>query len=491
MGELIIRSGVLVQYQGDDKRVVIPETVRMIGRFAFTNCTSLEEVIIPLSVHTIFDRAFEGCSSLKSMTIPYTVRSVGSYAFKSCTSLEKVVLPEGVMGTHISRDVFEDTPKLTDKNGFVILAGCLFGYYGNSENVIIPETVNRLNHCAFVDNSIVKSVSIPDSVTEISKQAFLNCTSLKSVTIPKSVTSILEGAFCGCSSLESVVIPDGVGKIGIQAFSNCTSLKSLFVSDSVELIGTQAFAFCSSLESVRLPQNIKTINGSVFYDDYKLADDNGFIVIDGVLRGYLNKTNDIVIPDSVRVIGTRVFEKDISIKSVFIPSSVKVIGSHAFEGCSALQNVTISEGVEVIESGAFKDCTSLNQVSIPNSVVEIEIIAFNAACSLCVKNPELLKYLNVTSGLMGFIDKYSDFTESERKLYFDYFRKHAASLARFAVSEIRLLKIMLDNNCLKRRMKDYYLSIADMKQNIEAKALILSYSKKLGTDTDFDLGDSI
>ena len=51
------------------KKIVIPETTKVIDDYAFANCTSLESIVIPASVKYIAFRAFKGCKNLKNVKI--------------------------------------------------------------------------------------------------------------------------------------------------------------------------------------------------------------------------------------------------------------------------------------------------------------------------------------------------------------------------------------------------------------------------------------
>lgn len=84
-------------YAGRDdiKRVVFasPCAVREIGRNAFRECGSLEEIVIPEGVVKIGMNAFAYCGRLASVGIPSTVRNIESNAFSFCVSLKEIVMP--------------------------------------------------------------------------------------------------------------------------------------------------------------------------------------------------------------------------------------------------------------------------------------------------------------------------------------------------------------------------------------------------------------
>ncbi|MEE0462743.1 leucine-rich repeat protein [Blautia hydrogenotrophica] len=70
---------------------VIPDSVKVIGLYAFEECEDLTEVTIPNGVEVIGGRAFEGCKKLKEVSIPASVKHIRSGAFYDCTRLKKIV----------------------------------------------------------------------------------------------------------------------------------------------------------------------------------------------------------------------------------------------------------------------------------------------------------------------------------------------------------------------------------------------------------------
>lgn len=147
---LISPRGVLKKYTGSSTDVVIPDGVKAIGEFAFSNCSFLASVAIPCSVVKIGMDAFHGCSALKSVSVPNSVRKMEARAFFLCGSLESILIPNGV--EEIGVQTFQDCGALT-------------------------------------------TISIPDSVKEIKSWAFCGCSSLTSIFIPESVKAIERDTF--------------------------------------------------------------------------------------------------------------------------------------------------------------------------------------------------------------------------------------------------------------------------------------------------------
>lgn len=164
--------------------VILPDSMKYIGKSAFEGCENLKRVVIPKDLERIEERAFAFCSSLGSVNIPNSVNYIGSGAFLQCGSIKKIVL---------------------------------------------PPNLNIIRAYTFTGCESLEEVNIPDGVTRIGYGAFWECTALKSVEIPDRVTSIEINAFYG-SGLESVYIPASVEEIEQYAFSDCSHLEKITVS---------------------------------------------------------------------------------------------------------------------------------------------------------------------------------------------------------------------------------------------------------------------
>ena len=186
--------------------------------------------------------AFYDCSGLTSITIPNSVTSIGSSAFFGCSGLTKVnylgtvdkwveidFAPSFSNPTYYAKDLYINNELLTD---------------------VKITTVDSIKNFAFYNCQSIKSVEIGNSVTSIGVGAFIGCSGLTSVTIPNSITSIGNEAFYDCSGLTSVTIGNSVTSIGSMAFFGCSGLTSVTIGNSVTSIGQYAFSGCNNLIKV-------------------------------------------------------------------------------------------------------------------------------------------------------------------------------------------------------------------------------------------------
>lgn len=155
-------------------------------------------------------------------------------------------------------NVYEDKSK-----DFVIEAGVLKEYHGESVDVVIPDNVYEIGEKAFYCMKI-KSISLPRELKIIGREAFQGCLELTEIELPNSVTEIGYHAFGRCTGITHILIPNGVKKIGMCAFAGCTGIKSITIPDSVKEIGSQAFFLCTGLTDVTIPDSVMKIGIEAF-----------------------------------------------------------------------------------------------------------------------------------------------------------------------------------------------------------------------------------
>lgn len=93
-------------------------------------------------------------------------------------------------------------------NEFDIRDGILYKYTGNSETVVIPDSVHIIHEKAFRHCAVITSVEVPDSVTSIEWGAFSFCENLECIKLPSTLKFISVSAIEGCTKLREIIMED-------------------------------------------------------------------------------------------------------------------------------------------------------------------------------------------------------------------------------------------------------------------------------------------
>ena len=125
--------------------VVIPSDVTKIGKYAFSECRSLNKATLPNTVTLIDNYAFQYCQNLETINLPNTIISLGVGCFMQCAAL-KIAL---------------DLSNLT-----------------------------RLYEATFFNCREITNVNIGSKITIIDKQVFQYCFALTNLIIPSQIKSI-------------------------------------------------------------------------------------------------------------------------------------------------------------------------------------------------------------------------------------------------------------------------------------------------------------
>lgn len=378
--------------------VVIPESVTEIRGSAFCKCVNLKEITIPSSVSVIGGFAFSECTALTKVTIPAEVTELGFGAFENCTNLTSVEIHPSTID--MKSGAFRGCEKLADSNGMVVVNNILFDYFGPGGDIVIPNGVSRIAGDAFKkQKKELTSLELPATVTQIDENVFSDCENLVKVNIPSSVKRIGSSAFRNCRSLAKLDIHPDVTNIGDRAFSRCEKLADqdgmvivngvlegyygpgghVTIPDYVTKIAESAFSGRKDLTGLTISPSIKHIGFAAFAGCENLADENGLVIVNGVLCDYCGSGGKVVIPPGVTSIDRSALRNCSGITHVTIPEGVTEIKERQFSECNNLQGVKIPTSVTVIGAYAFKECRKLRDVVIPDGVVSIGEWAFEGS----------------------------------------------------------------------------------------------------------------
>lgn len=454
---IIAVGSVLLGYEGYEKEIIVPDTIRVIAKNAFIDAPFLSVVDLSeaLSLTDIQEYAFYGCEELISIVFPYGLARIGEYAFAECLRL---VNRAGVPTTGVADTAFEHAGTVADPC-FVIDGNVLTRYNGRSPVVVLPEGITVIGERAFYGNEYLKIVIIGDEVTEIKGSAFYACDALQSVVFGVNVTTVGSRAFAQCENLSDVdfsTVKD-VNTIAYDAFDDTEwlvsyiddsilindifykyqgTLNELHIMNAVTVINERAFYGDSALDVVHFPESIFLVGKEAFaysaVSRFDFSAKSGKIaeIGESAFEGCLNLAYlDIRNLTSLQIIGERAFKgissPDPSSLNIYIPASVLSIGEGAFEK-SDVKSVKFADGsrLSTLETGVFADATLLESVIFEgkSNLTEIGVSAFENCISL--------KVFSCTEGAI----------EAIRESAF----KQDNALTIFNVNDDRLLTVELD-----------------------------------------------
>ena len=255
MKDFVIENGVLVNYTGEDRVVVVPDGVVALENFCFED-TNVEEVILSSTVENIFGAAFN--------ETPYLQKIVVDSANPTYCSVD---------GCLYSKDKKHFLHSPNRKETLYITEGCeviepyAFFQRGVKE-IVFPKTLKRFEHSALCNCHIDADELIIPNI-EFCDGEWFNATTLPYVVRVEGIKKLAAGAFA-YSSFGAMCLPDALTEIGDFAFGDC-NMKRIYVPKSVTNIGEYIFAIeCPMMgEADNAAQN----DPSEVYDIYDLEDE--------------------------------------------------------------------------------------------------------------------------------------------------------------------------------------------------------------------------
>ena len=409
--EFVVQAGNLIEYNGTNAEVVIPDGVTNIDAGVFSNRPEITKITLPASLKTIEGNNFAESTSLThlvfnaenftdvtlrvptkaqqlfpylttleiganvtkipgamfaftnlaSVNIPATVTQLSNYAFYNCENLTSVTLNEGL--TRIGIGVFGNCAiggTLTIPSTLTSFGANAFA--ANMQNQIslvynVPDLqINTMNYqTGLFATANVTSVQFGANVVAIPAMMFNGNTVLTSIVLPDTITKIGERAFMGCTNLESINIPDGVTEIPYATFKNCAKLTgTLTIGENVTSIGNQAFVgtgYTKLVYNAKSATSVSTRPNSPLFPATIAEVEFGA----GVTK----------IPNSF-------MESNTSLTSIVIPEGVTEIGKWAFRNATALASISLPDSLESL--GAYTDNaltfmgTKITSIVIPDKV---------------------------------------------------------------------------------------------------------------------------
>ena len=292
----------------------------------------------------------------------------------------------------------------------------------------VEHKIGAIKTGAFKGNANLKNITVDDSVTEIGAGAFANMTKLESLTLPfvgrKIVAYDSERLFGyifgtteyvgGYSATQyyndsdsvTTYFPQTLQKVTVKnsfdaysgdetpitgydlpkyAFNGVISLSEINFDVKVVSIGDSAFLNCSGLKSFNLPDSVKVIGEKAFNKCLNLNGKFATAGTDGADFTYTSSSELTEIKNNA-FLATKLTE-------IVLPSTVQTIGDFAFateesdgtvtaNGYSKITKVVMGDEVKTIGKYAFYKCDKLTDVTLGTKLEKISEGAFDKCTAL-------------------------------------------------------------------------------------------------------------
>lgn len=440
-------------------RIVLPDTVTDVGKYAFSNCKKITEVTLSKSMTEVKEGTFQYCDIIDSISFPENIKKIHAYAFADCFNISSLVLPKNLtyIGDCAFAYLFVAASEMTDRNliipdgvtvdgaGFrsaqiaelhvgqnVDMSDTAFNE-AHIDNIYIDEPFDCMNNVPWNNYGYylsefgldMRSSSVHWGAGEtIQDESGLlyyvendkavvtkyNGTNTD-VVIPDvynsvPVVAIDAYAFFENQNVRSVTIGSNIQSIGSYAFLGCFNLESFNFTGSnrVIRIGDWAFAYCSQLSSeLYMTDNLMYLGYEAFYECNNLTgsiyvSQNLSYVYDNTFYNCENLTGDLYVPDNIKYIGMNAFYGCRNIGPLLrLPEDLEVIDYYAFCGTQSITTVIWPKNLKSIGSSAFGYSGLSGTLELPDSVEFIGDGAFrNTGISGTLRLPANLKAIAQT-----------------------------------------------------------------------------------------------
>ena len=449
--DYVIEDGKLIKYKGKDVELNVPDGINTIGYAAFSRKEKIESVILPKSVTKIEDEAFWYCINLNKVEIQGEDVEIGSYAFSGCDKLAVLDIKGSIskVGSH----AFFGCWALKENLDYFVINDELIHYYGEEENICVPEGIRVIHDYAFApkhsNESHILSVDIPEGVETIGECAFKWAYKLEKLVLPSTINEIGKDNFKESYKMKKLVIGfeprdakyaayliDKVFDIRCLArlyLERKITANDLFLAELKKKVVSKAFR--QDMMSDYIYQNNVELATALLRIGKKIPLDE--------LDDYINKAEKAEIQAALLEYKNSVYdseemekaarleeEKELdpskksladwrktftvskvqnaykistykgTQKEVFVPAKIKeipvLLGAGVFDGNAKIERVILEGGLRSIPPFMFSGCKNLEEVELPESVTAIAAWSFNGCRKLKKITFERKDKINIT-----------------------------------------------------------------------------------------------
>ena len=182
-------------------------------------------------------------------------------------------------------------------------------------------------------------------------------------------------------TLCEVVLPYTLKVVGYQAFDQCSALQRIVFSEGLEQIEQGGFSKCNISGELVLPDSLVVLGPAAFDESplTKIVFPNRLKEIGDVAFRSCTNLQDVTLPKNLERIGSSAFVNCTSLSEMKLPVGLKEIKGNAFANCRALTSIELPDALTFLRSQAFRECTGLTEITLPASLQYCDYPFYNCS----------------------------------------------------------------------------------------------------------------
>lgn len=339
----------------------------------------------------------------KSITLPNTLIKIGDYSFYYFKALQDLNIPASVEIVGKNTFVYTadyvnikmegavpETPNAIAQSSLKVWLTVPHEYFHdyllapNWRDFCVIDAEAEAIHTGPVDNGELGYVVVGDALPQVRTYSMVNELVVDEGTIDETDWHALREmknlVKLDLSNVSIEDIPNG-------ALQNCWQIREIILPATTINIGNSAFSYLCMKELI-LPESVRKLGSSVCNHCEFLE---GIIIPEGVkaINSYAFQScyalKSASLPSTLETLNSYAFNNS-GLLSIDIPGGVKEIGSYAFYDCDSLASVKFNDGTEIVRAYAFQSCNTLSDIHFCSTMKSLKDYSFSGDQSLAVLN---------------------------------------------------------------------------------------------------------
>ena len=345
--------------------VTFPDSVKIIGAYAFKKCDNLTGVTLPKGLERLEEGLFLKCISLTNIEIPDKVTVIADNVFSGCNALSSVLLSNNI--TTIGTGAFA-APTLIRSSATAYARTWAQENGMKWEHDVHTIVTQPAVEATYTEPGKTEGSYCPECGKVLAEQEDVPALGEKDFTFTKNSIGATVTAYKGKSTevhIPSVLGGKPVTKIAEKAFYSDLRITGMHIPASVAEIEEFSFYQCRALDTITVNAESPyyTVEGNVLYTkDMTTLVRAGNVLEDG----------DLHVPSTVTYIAAGAFSDNKTLQELWIPASVQFINGTNSCGsfCRNFRRFHIDEGNTQYASpdGALYNRTVTQLFLVPEAI---------------------------------------------------------------------------------------------------------------------------